>query len=659
MRFLMLIVALICLPGLARAQAQPSRAPTPAWVTVLPVSSPDPARQDRPLQTLLVSRQTLYGGDRHDHYSRLVMIAQNPQGLQALGAVTLAWQPDQSELIVHDVRIIRGSTVVDVLDRGQTFTVLRRENNLETATLDGVLTAAMQVEGLLVGDILDVAFTIRQRPGTLPLIAENAIQVEPGATTRRLHVREIWPTARPMRWLGTGPFAQPTTRQTPLGTELVVEREDVVGAEPPALAPARFTLPATLSVSGFADWNAISRLIAPYYERAANLAPAALLRGEIARIAAASDDPGTRAMAALRLVQDQVRYVALVMGDGNYLPASAEQTWSRRYGDCKAKSVLLLALLRGLGIAAEPVLVNVGAANGMNDRLPQMRQFNHVIVRARIGDRSYWLDGARAGDRSLADLVVSPLQWGLPVRAEGAALEAIPFGAPARPLIENRLTHDASNGLLSPTSSTFETIFRGDLAAAMRASMAQQSETILPRMEREFTNATGATDVQISQSYDEETGEFTIRFSGTRDMDWSGSQRSRQIRFQFSNELLNWQPQLPSDKEGRTAPVLLSAPPYVLAIETIILPFNGEGFTLLGENIDQTLAGARLTRNLSLEGGRAVSRTEFQLVASEASVEDIEASADARQELSRNVAGVSGRTNRLTDSDRRALRGRD
>ena len=59
-RFLLLIVALTCLPDLAGAQAQPSRAPTPAWVTVLPIPSPDPARQDRPAQTLLVSNQTLY-----------------------------------------------------------------------------------------------------------------------------------------------------------------------------------------------------------------------------------------------------------------------------------------------------------------------------------------------------------------------------------------------------------------------------------------------------------------------------------------------------------------------------------------------------------------------------------------------------------------------
>ena len=33
------------------------------------------------------------------------------------------------------------------------------------------------------------------------------------------------------------------------------------------------------------------------------------------------------------------------MGEGNYLPASADQNWTRRFADCKGKTVTLLALL--------------------------------------------------------------------------------------------------------------------------------------------------------------------------------------------------------------------------------------------------------------------------------------------------------------------------
>jgi transglutaminase-like putative cysteine protease len=51
-----------------------------------------------------------------------------------------------------------------------------------------------------------------------------------------------------------------------------------------------------------------------------------------------------RAEAALALVQDRVRYVALAMGAGGYVPADAAETWSRRYGDCKGKTALLLVV---------------------------------------------------------------------------------------------------------------------------------------------------------------------------------------------------------------------------------------------------------------------------------------------------------------------------
>ncbi|WP_404482684.1 transglutaminase domain-containing protein [Novosphingobium sp. BL-52-GroH] len=66
-------------------------------------------------------------------------------------------------------------------------------------------------------------------------------------------------------------------------------------------------------------------------------------------------------------------------------PATAEETWQRRYGDCKGKTALLLALLRELGIEAQAVLANnSGNDNGLAERLPSPRMFDHVLVRARI-----------------------------------------------------------------------------------------------------------------------------------------------------------------------------------------------------------------------------------------------------------------------------------
>jgi len=75
-----------------------------------------------------------------------------------------------------------------------------------------------------------------------------------------------------------------------------------------------------------------------------------------------------------------VRYVLLAIDDGGYVPAPADTTWSRRFGDCKGKTVLLLALLRELGIDARPALVSVQGGDGLNERLPMVGAFDHVFV---------------------------------------------------------------------------------------------------------------------------------------------------------------------------------------------------------------------------------------------------------------------------------------
>jgi hypothetical protein len=61
----------------------------------------------------------------------------------------------------------------------------------------------------------------------------------------------------------------------------------------------------------------------------------------------------------------------------------------------QGKTALLVALLKGLGIAARPVFVDTDSGDAVARRLPAMNLFDHVLVEAQIGGRSYWLDGTR------------------------------------------------------------------------------------------------------------------------------------------------------------------------------------------------------------------------------------------------------------------------
>jgi transglutaminase-like putative cysteine protease len=101
---------------------------------------------------------------------------------------------------------------------------------------------------------------------------------------------------------------------------------------PPKDAPPRYRWRRVIEYSDFADWGALSRQLAPLYEKAAELVPGSPVKLEASRIAAAEVSPMRRARAALKLVQQDVRYVYVGLNGGNLTPASADETWRRRYG---------------------------------------------------------------------------------------------------------------------------------------------------------------------------------------------------------------------------------------------------------------------------------------------------------------------------------------
>jgi hypothetical protein len=119
--------------------------------------------------------------------------------------------------------------------------------------------------------------------------------------------------------------------------ELVAERSNFITERAPTGAPARYGLVNLVELAEFADWPAVSRNAHGLFETAETLKADSPLKAEIARIAAATPDPVRRAELALALVQEQVRYLFIGMNDGGFVPAPADLTWQRRFGDCKAR----------------------------------------------------------------------------------------------------------------------------------------------------------------------------------------------------------------------------------------------------------------------------------------------------------------------------------
>lgn len=629
------ITMAVATPALA-AQDKPILAPPAAWVKPAPFPTDTATKGDAPVRLLLADQQVHFADGATTRYQEAIFRIQTPQGLQA-GSISFPWDPDIDTLTVHKLQIHRGAKVIDVL-ASQSFTVMRREQNLENAVLDGILTANIQPEGLQVGDIIDFSASITRRDpamkghyeamsggwGALPL-GEARLSVD-------------WPKTADVRWRERGQLPPLKTASAKGATTAALTIDDVQPVIAPQGAPPRYDETRVVEFSDFKDWAALSALMAPLYDKAATLPADAKLDAEIARIAAASTEPKARAAAALKLVQDRVRYVFLGMNDGGLVPADAETTWERRFGDCKGKTALLLALLHGLGIAAEPVLVNSRGGDGLDQYLPMVELFDHVLVRATIGGRAYWLDGTRTGDGDIDTIKTPAFRWVLPVQPENATLVHLVQPPLDEPDTETTLRLDASAGVSLPAPAHAEIVFRGDAGTALSLQLAPLTGDALQDALRKYWRGQyNFIDVQSAgASYDPATHEEKIVMDGTAKMDWSSSQ------YETDGTGVGYKADFTrTPGPDQDAPFAVDYPSYSKTIETIVLPNGGKGFTFAnGDKIDQTVAGVAYHRTATIAKGVATIVTTARAMAPEFAAKDAPAAQAALRALDKQTVYV-------------------
>ncbi|HEY4148413.1 MAG TPA: transglutaminase-like domain-containing protein [Chitinophagaceae bacterium] len=65
--------------------------------------------------------------------------------------------------------------------------------------------------------------------------------------------------------------------------------------------------------------------------------------------------------AVYRFLQQNTHYVSIQLGIGGWQPFDAAYVYNKRYGDCKALSNYMVAMLREIGISGNSVLIRGGA----------------------------------------------------------------------------------------------------------------------------------------------------------------------------------------------------------------------------------------------------------------------------------------------------------
>ncbi|MFH1498542.1 MAG: DUF3857 domain-containing protein [Verrucomicrobiota bacterium] len=466
---------------LAAAPAGLEREPTPDWARINPPGAPAPADTVTGGVNYLLADQQWRLGPEIAAYARYAYLVTHSSGLQEAAELSFTYAPEYERIGFHKVEVIRDDRVVDQLDL-ERFELLREERDREHGLYDGRLTAVLHLRDVRVGDIVDYAYTTHgQNPifgGTfmrtfstgwsVPLGRQFArVTVPPG---RDLFVREHGP-ASPLA------FSETTGAD---GRVLTWQAEAPVPLQADKATPDWYLDFPYVQLSEFAAWSQVVDWALPLYPL--DTPPAPALQAEVDRIRAGSEDAETRLLDALKLVQEDVRYLGYELGEGSHRPRPAAETWEKRFGDCKDKTLLFCTLARALGWDARPALVHSYRGQRLPLMQPTAHAFNHVIATVRHPDgRRLWFDPTStllAGDleqHASPDyhhaLIVAPGETTL-------ADMAMPYAARGRTRVEVVYT---SHGYDQPGELRVVTTHLGENAGDMRDRLLRNTTADLSR----------------------------------------------------------------------------------------------------------------------------------------------------------------------------------
>ena len=291
------------------------------------------------------------------------------------------------------------------------------------------------------------------------------------------------------------------------------EMHDIAPLPSEPKEPATTEIAPYVHVSTLDSWAEVGRwyaqLIAPQMKLDATL------RTVLQNLIAGKTTDEEKIRAIHQFVLRNTHYVALEFGIFNYKPYPVSQVYARRFGDCKDKSSLMIALLHAAGIDADLALVRTRRLGDVSPEATSVSVFNHAVVY--IPKYDLWLDGTAeyAGTHELP--IDDQGAQALTVSLDGnAQLRRIPVSLPMENYTHRQVRAELQpNGEIEFTGSAYT---RGEDAPGLRrdfevteqqrASFQNHLAEVLPSVRLDSVEVDGAQDLE---------SDVIVNFSGDLD----------------------------------------------------------------------------------------------------------------------------------------------
>ncbi|MGV8835702.1 TonB family protein [Cellvibrio sp.] len=474
-KFAFLFVVLLSCEGFAIEQKkdQLQVAPHASWIIPQALPHVDAIPQDKinsGVYYLLVDEQLRVPRQGknvfYTHYAKKIV---NQSGLQESSQVNINYDPTYQTFIFHSLLIHRDGKLFNALPKIK-YSVLQREQELENSLYDGSLTANIIISDLRVGDVVEYSYSIT---GDNPIHAGAfyyRFYTQWTVSLRQLYFRLFWERENELYVKANNSALKPVIKQLDGAKEFIYQTANTEPLQTNNQTPDWYNPYGRVEISDVAHWADVVVWAQALYDSAIESDGAIdQLVADIQRKHSTKED---QIEAALDAVQSQVRYLGIETGVNSHKPSKAGETWQRRYGDCKDKTVLFISLLRQMGVVAYPALVDTDDKQEIIHRLPAATAFNHVITKVELDGKNYWLDPTRQHQQSrLADIYQPDYGYALVVAPGSASLTKMTHKRISAQIIEEEL--DLSGAFDKPASYRITTNYKGLQAETQRNKAAE------------------------------------------------------------------------------------------------------------------------------------------------------------------------------------------
>ena len=319
-------------------------------------------------------------------HTQLLIALSSQAEVESYRTRAIQYSPQAQELDLKRARIFHANgTMSDAEDDGDTAV-----GDASIAAYYDLRTRQLRFRDLSVGDVIELEYTLtpssHENPygryfaelvpfgGALPCTLQRYIVRAPA----ELHLSSA------QHLLGA-----PQIRKDASEITYVWERRGIPALIREPRSPSWSEQGAYVHVSNFQNWEALgewyAQLVKPQFE----LSPE--LENLVSDLVAHHPNRLDRVAEIDDLVLKNTRYVAQEFGVYGFKPYPVAQTYARRFGDCKDKASLMVALLRAAGIDAQIALVRTQRLGGILPQPASAAIFDHAIVY--VPEFDLWLDG--------------------------------------------------------------------------------------------------------------------------------------------------------------------------------------------------------------------------------------------------------------------------